>query len=184
METRMWHFPLGLILLAFGLVWIGASRKPPGHVGSGGISAPRAGFLAPDFALEDESGSLVQLSDLRGQAVLVNIWASWCAPCRAEMPAMQRVYETMQGSGFTILAVNATHQDSREAALAFAARHGLTFPILFDSDGSVARLYENRALPSSYFIDPDGRIREVVIGGPMAEALLITRVEQLLPGQD
>ena len=180
METRNLYFPVGLIILVLGAAWIGASRKAPGQAFSGGIPAPRAGFIAPGFSLEDQYGSPMALEDFRGQAVLVNIWASWCPPCRAEMPAMQRVYESLKDEGFTILAVNATAQDSRADALEFISQYGLTFPILFDTEGVVARMYENRALPSSYFIDPQGRISEVVIGGPMAETLLVTRVEQLL----
>lgn len=93
---------------------------------------------------------------------------------------MQRVYEEYKDQGFTILAVNATQQDSQAAALQFAIEKGLTFPILFDLDGSVARNYQMSALPSSFFILPDGTINEVIIGGPMAEALLRVRVEQLL----
>jgi peroxiredoxin len=96
------------------------------------------------------------------------------------MPAMQRVYEEYRDQGFTILAVNAAQQDSQAAAAQFAAEHGLTFPILYDLDGSVARSYQLSALPTSFFILPDGTIQEVVIGGPMAEALLRARVEQLL----
>jgi peroxiredoxin len=93
---------------------------------------------------------------------------------------MQRVYERFQDQGFVILAVNATNQDSRAAALAFYEELGLSYPLLFDVDGSVSAAYQLRALPSSFFILPDGRIQEFVIGGPMAEALLIIRVEALL----
>jgi len=79
-----------------------------------------------------------------------------------------------------VLGVNSTNQDNPQAANAFAQQLGLTFPILFDRDGSVSKLYNVRALPSSFFIDADGIIQEVIIGGPMAEALLEIRVEQLL----
>lgn len=93
---------------------------------------------------------------------------------------MEDVYQDYQGQGFVILAVNATNQDSRPEALAFAQELGLTFPILFDTTGEVSRLYQLRALPSSFFIDKNGVIQEVVIGGPMADALLRIRVEELL----
>ena len=136
--------------------------------------------MAPDFSLQNANGELVSLSELRGKAVLVNLWASWCGPCRAEMPAMQRVYERYKDEGLEILAVNATNQDSASEALAFAQELGLTYPILFDLDGSVSARYALLALPSSFFILPDGRIQEVVVGGPMAEALLIIRIESLL----
>ena len=172
------------VILLLGLVWIGISATLPGTSTVSGIPAPQAGFLAPDFTLPDQQGEDVTLSAFQGQPVLVNVWASWCNPCRQEMPAMQDIYQQYQAQGFVILAVNAANQDSRADAEAFIAEMGLTFPILFDSDGLVSELYQVRALPSSFFILPDGTIQEVVIGGPMAEALLYTRVENLLTEVD
>jgi cytochrome c biogenesis protein CcmG, thiol:disulfide interchange protein DsbE len=170
---------ISVILLA-GLAWIWTSRAVAGETTAGSIPAPRQGFQAPDFSLQNAQGDVVRLSDLRGNPVLVNVWASWCSPCRAEMPAIQRLYQDYQSHGLEILAVNSTTQDSVEKAMAFAQDLGLTFPILFDAEGEVARLHQVQALPSSYFINPDGKIEEVVIGGPMSEALLRVRVEQLL----
>ncbi len=175
---------LALLALTFGVVWIGLSAAPPGTTTGGNISSPRAGFTAPDFTLSTPDGEPITLADLRGHPIILNLWASWCGPCRAEMPALQRVHEAYQDTGLVLLAVNATHQDSQSAALAFAAEYGLTFPVLLDLDGQVSHLYELRALPSTYFIRPDGLIEEVVIGGPMAEALLRTRVERLLELSD
>ena len=171
-----------LILLALGALWIPLSATAPAELAEA-QSAPAAGFIAPDFALATLEGDQVQLSDLRGQAVLVNLWASWCGPCRAEMPAMQRLYNRYQEQGFEILAVNATNQDNRQSAEAFAREHGLSFSILLDVDGAVSAQYHLRALPSSFFIGPDGVIQDVVVGGPMAEAFLAIRVEQLLEGR-
>jgi len=93
---------------------------------------------------------------------------------------MQRVYESYQDQGFTILAVNATVQDQQSEAIAFAEKMNLTFPIILDLDGKFAHQYQNHALPTSFFINTDGIIQEVVIGGPMSETLLRTRVEMLL----
>jgi peroxiredoxin len=168
------------VVLALGLVWIGISATLPGTTTNSGIPAPQAGFLAPDFSLTTLEGTALALSDFQGKAVLVNVWASWCSPCRAEMPAMQRTFEDYEDLGFTILAVNAATQDNRADAEAFIEEMGLTFPILFDTDGYVYEQYQISALPSSFFILPDGSIQEVVFGGPMAEALLKTRVESLL----
>lgn len=170
------------LLLLLGALWIPLTALEPGAAAEA-QAAPYAGFYAPDFTLESADGETITLSDLRGQAMLVNLWASWCGPCRAEMPAMQRVYERYREQGFEVLAVNATNQDSRAAALAFYEELGLSYPLLFDVDGSASDAYQLRALPSSFFILPDGRIQEVVIGGPMAEALLIIRVESLLVEQ-
>jgi len=168
------------VLLILGLGWIGISAGLPGGTDTPGIPAPKAGFLAPDFTLTTLEGEQVTLSDLRGQAVIVNIWASWCQPCRAEMPALQTVYDEYADQGLTLLAVNATSQDSVAAAAGFIDELGLDFPVLLDTDGEVGRLYQVSALPSTFFVLPDGTIQEVVIGGPMAEALLRTRVETLL----
>ena len=177
---RWTFFSLAILILAAGWVW--ASRAPAGSTTAGAIPAPRQGFLAPDFSLGTSTGETIHLAGLRGRPVLINLWASWCAPCRAEMPALQRVYEDYQDQGITILAVNATDQDQVDKAIAFGQEYGLTFPILFDLDGSVSRQYLLRALPTSFFVDPQGIIREVVVGGPMSEALLRIRVEQLLEG--
>lgn len=167
-------------LLVLGLGWIGISASLPGGTETPGIPAPKAGFLAPDFTLNTLEGETVTLSALRGQAVIVNIWASWCLPCRAEMPALQTVYDEYADQGLALLAVNATSQDSVAAAAGFIAELGLDFPVLLDPDGEVGHLYQVSALPSTFFVYPDGTIAEVVIGGPMAEALLRTRVERLL----
>lgn len=173
---------LFILLLLFGAGWIVASRPLAGSLEKA-QSAPSKGFLAPDFTLSTLAGESITLSDLRGEAVLVNLWASWCVPCRTEMPAMQRVYERYRDEGFTILAVNVTNQDNLPAVQAFVDEFGLSYPILLDVDGSVSSMYQLRAFPTSYFIGRDGRIQEVVIGGPMAEALLTIRAEQLLAGQ-
>jgi len=99
------------------------------------------------------------------------------------MPAMQAVYDKYKDQGFTILAINATQQDNRSAVDQFTLEHQLTFPILYDIDGSAARAYQVHSFPSSFFVAPNGMITEVVIGGPMAEALIQTRVESALKGE-
>lgn len=170
---------LALGLLAAGSAWIYASRLAPADQ-QVAQAAPQAGFQAPDFTLTSLSSESITLSELRGHPILVNLWASWCGPCRTEMPAIQRVYDQYREQGFVVLAVNATLQDSTQAANAFVDEFGFTFPVLLDVDGRVASLYRLRAFPSSYFVDANGIIREVVLGGPMNEALLATRVEQLL----
>lgn len=174
---------LAVALLILGGLWTYASRMAPANLEQA-QAAPQAGFLAPDFTLGTLDGETITLSGLRGHPILLNWWASWCLPCRAEMPAMQRVYDEYRDDGFIVLAANATSQDSRAAAQAFVDEFEFTYPILLDLDGSVASLYRLRAFPSSYFIDADGVISEVVLGGPMDEALLATRVEQLLAASD
>lgn len=177
--SKYW-FPISAIVLVVGAAWIFISKAPPGTTSEGGIPAPRQGFMAPDFTLETSAGETITLSELRGKVVLLNFWATWCPPCRAEMPAFERAYQKYGDQGFVVVAVNVTYQDDREDAIAFADEFGLTFPILFDMDGAVSEKYQSNALPTSYFIDQDGIIQEVVVGGPMSEALLQIRIEQLL----
>ncbi len=167
-------------ILIIGATWIFASAPSEGSTTDGKIPAPQVGFLAPEFTLKTINGESIDISDFRGQAVLINLWATWCPPCRAEMPDMQQAYERYNEQGFTILAINATNQDSIPAVEAFISEHGLTFPILLDTQGDVSKLYQLRSLPTSFFVDPDGIIQEVIIGGPMSEALLFTRIENLL----
>lgn len=166
--------------LILGAAWTAFTAAYGPEATSGRIPAPRQGFLAPDFTLQAADGSTVTLSDLQGKPVLVNFWASWCAPCKAEMPAMQRVYEEYGQKGFIILAVNATRQDSQKAATDFATQYGLTFPILFDVSGEASAQYQVRALPTTFFIDVEGNIHDVLIGGPVSEALMRAQAEQML----
>jgi peroxiredoxin len=168
------------IILLLGFAWILVSADRSGTSTAGLIPAPQQGFLAPEFELQSTSGETVKLSDLRGQAVLINLWATWCPPCRAEMPAIEKVYNEYKDQGLVVLAVNMTYQDTPIDIAPFVAEYGLTFPILLDPAGSVGTAYQLRSLPSSFFINRNGVINEVVIGGPMAEALLRTRVEALL----
>jgi cytochrome c biogenesis protein CcmG/thiol:disulfide interchange protein DsbE len=169
-----------IVILVAGLAWIFVSADKTGISTAGKIPAPREGFLAPDFSLKTPDGASVTLSDFRGQAVLVNLWATWCPPCRSEMPAIQKLYDEYRDQGFVVLAVNMTYQDNASNVLPFTQDNNLTFPILLEQTGAVAKKYELRSLPTSFFIDKEGIIREVVIGGPMSEALLRTRIESIL----
>ena len=139
-----------------------------------------AGSKAPDFTLKTATGEIFTLSELKGQAVLVNLWATWCPPCRAEMPAIQKMYIEYKDRGFIVLAVNLTYQDDPFAVVPFAEEFNLTFPILLDETGETGKAFQIRSLPSSYFINRHGVITDVVIGGPMSEALLRTHIEKAL----
>ncbi len=171
---------LYILLLIAGASWVTLSADKAGTSSSGNIPAPQAGFAAPDFSLKTPTGESYTLSELRGQAVLVNLWATWCPPCRAEMPTIEAMYREYKDQGFIVLAINLTYQDDPFAVVPFTQDHNLTFPILLEETGDVASLYQLRSLPSSYFIDRNGIISEVVIGGPMSEALLRTRIEHIL----
>ena len=120
---------------------------------------PAAGAVAPDFASKSASGRNVRLSELRGQVVLVNFWASWCGPCRQELPLLNKIYEQYRAAGFTLLAVNL--DDNRKDADAMLKRLDLRFPTLFDGGKSVAKLYGVDTMPATLVIDRDGRVRYV-----------------------
>ena len=178
--SQMQRRVIYLFVLLLGFAWIFVSADKSGASTSGQIPAPQKGFLAPDFELKTPTGESIRLSDLRGQAVLVNLWATWCPPCREEMQTIEQVYQEYKDQGFTVLGVNMTYQDDPLAVVPFVKEQALTFPILLDETGEMANAYQLRSLPSSYFIRRDGIINEVVIGGPMSEALLRTRIEDIL----
>ena len=149
---------VSIIILTLGAVWVWMSVVPPGSTTSGAIAAPQEGFQAPDFELRTLEGESVTLSDLRGKAIILNFWATWCPPCRSEMPAMQQVYTDYEPDGFVVLAVNNTQQDRREDVENFILEQGLTFPVLLDNTGGVSTRYQVHSMPTSFFIDPEGII--------------------------
>lgn len=124
--------------------------------------APVVGAPAPDFTLQDLAGSSVTLSSFKGQVVLINFWATWCGPCRIEMPALQRRYESFQAQGFAVLAVNLDEPITDVGA--FASSFGLTFPVLLDPGATVNDLYRVRGYPTSFFVGRDGVIARQQIG--------------------
>ena len=128
-----------------------------------------AGTPAPDFSLKTLDGQTVSLHDYQGKAVMVNFWATWCPPCRSEMPDMQNLYSELKGKGVEILAVNV--QEARPPIEKFVTQFGLTFPILLDVSGDVVQQYGVQALPTSYFIDREGRISAFNFGALNGSAI-------------
>jgi len=130
-------------------------------IASAGVVAalPPVGKPAPDFAAKSDSGRNVRLSELRGQVVLINFWASWCSPCRQELPLLSKIYTQYRGAGFALLAVNV--DDNRKDAESMLKRLGLKFPTLFDGNKKVAKLYGVDTMPATLVIDRDGRVRYV-----------------------
>jgi peroxiredoxin len=123
---------------------------------------PWTGGATPALELTDPDGKVHRLADYRGKTVLVNFWATWCAPCRAEMPSMERLRREMEGRPFAILAVNVG--EGPRIAREFADKLSLEFTILLDRESRVARTWGARALPASYLIGPDGAIRYRYLG--------------------
>jgi len=130
-------------------------------IASAGVVAalPPVGKPAPDFAAKSDSGRNVRLSELRGQVVLINFWASWCSPCRQELPLLSKIYTQYRGAGFALLAVNV--DDNRKDAESMLKRLDLKFPTLFDGNKKVAKLYGVDTMPATLVIDRDGRVRYV-----------------------
>lgn len=114
---------------------------------------------APDFALKTLAGPNLRLKEQRGQVVMVNFWATWCGPCRIEMPHLNRLYEKYRSAGFQLLGVNI--DDDPQQAQQLAAKLALRFPVLLDTDKKVSRLYDLTTMPSTVLIDRDGKVRYV-----------------------
>lgn len=157
--------------------------------GSGAIAAsgalesrpPAKGEPAPDFALPSLDGATVRLKDLRGKPVLINFWATWCGPCRAEMPDIQRAFAEANGD-LVVLAVNVEGSNAAEArrlATDFRDELNLTFPIVLDTpEAAVFEQYRLRGLPDSVFVDRDGTVRDLVIG-PLSQKALTLKLAAL-----
>lgn len=118
---------------------------------------------APDFELKDVDGKQHRLSDYRGKVVIVNFWATWCPPCREEMPSMQRAWERLKGDGVVMLAVNVGEDE--EQVFTFTADYPVDFPMLLDQDSTVISKWPIKALPTTFVIDQEGRIVYRAVGG-------------------
>lgn len=140
-----------------------------------------AGKLAPDFTLRNLAGEPVKLSDLHGRPVLINFWASWCGPCRLEMPDLVRAYEAHKAEGLVILAVNPTVEDTLSDVKAFVKEFNMTFPVLLDETGEVTnQVYRLRGLPTSVFVNRTGRITRIHLGA-MTNQQITKFVGEILP---
>lgn len=169
---------VSVLMLGGAWTWLG---RVPNHNGTGTADiAPLPGLLAPDLTLPTLAGETVSLSDLRGKAVVINFWATWCLPCRTEMPALERTWTAFRNEGLVILAVNL--QESPERVAAFTQELGLTLPVLLDRDGLAFSKYQVQLYPTTFFVGRDGVIQDVVFGGPMAETLIASKAAQLLEG--
>lgn len=122
------------------------------------------GSSAPDFQVTTLDGATVSLSDYRGEWVLLNVWATWCVPCRAEMPSIQRLHERFGDRGLRVLAVSVDAPGAGSAIRSFREELQLTFDIVHDREGSVQPAYQSTGVPETFLIDPQGTIRKKVIG--------------------
>ena len=162
-SNRPYAYALLGVLLVVVLAWMNQDRIQP----------VTAGTVAPDFEVNDLKGGVARLSDLRGEVVLVNIWATWCLPCREEMPSMERLYRDVGEDGFEIMAVSidadlggfdVAGRPGGDIQL-FAEEYGLTFPILHNPSGDIQQLYRTTGVPETFLIGRDGIIYKKVAGG-------------------
>jgi len=158
------YFLLALIVLTIGMiVTLSVLRQRDPRLSA--VGSLVVGKPAPGFTLPTLDGAEVSLSQFRGQPVLINFWASWCVPCREEMPELVRAYEAYKAEGLVILGLNLTFTDSLPEVQRFANEFNMTFPILLDEGGAVVeRLYRIPGLPMSVFINRDGTIERIHVG--------------------
>lgn len=159
---------LVILLLALGLI---ASGCP------GEVSAPEVGKRAPDFELDTLEGQSVTLSQLQGQPVLLNFWATWCGPCVHEMPFLQQVYQDWPEEELVLLGVNIGESPSQAAQ--FMQSNGLSFTVLLDSQTAVAEEYNIKYIPTTFLIDREGIILEVKVGSFQSKAEIENMLSQI-----
>ena len=184
MNRLRWNILILVVLLA-GVGWIWTNRVPAGDAVAAagsrdpGIAppAPAIGHPAPEIMLATTNGQAFALSDLRGTPVVLNFWATWCPPCRAELPELQAASERLAGE-VAIIGVN--QGEAPADVQAFAQQLGLTFEIPLDTQMEASRLYSVRSLPTTFFIDRSGVIRQMQVG-PLTEATLSQQLRSIYP---
>jgi peroxiredoxin len=174
-SKRILFFVAGVIALTAALVIVVNGGLPEraqftGQIQADGlVAAPELNAIAPSFTLPALDGSQVSLERLRGSTVIINFWATWCEPCRVEMPILQAFYESHRDRGLRVLAVNLG--ETPEAVRAWVDEFGLTFDMLLDPQQTVAALYQIRGQPSTYVVSPSGIITAIYYG-PVSEEQL------------
>lgn len=139
------------------LLVVGAAALSLSLASVNAMAKPVSGEKSPDFTLKSRDGGNMKLSEQRGNIVLVNFWASWCGPCREELPAFEELYQEYQDMGVEILAVNV--DDEAEKANVLLQDIEVSFPVLFDTSGDVSKLYDVSAMPTTVLVDRDGNVR-------------------------
>ena len=171
--SRLQWNALIVIILAAGVMWTVASR-----VTTAQATRDRARRATPDFTLDTLDGGKFKLADHIGQPVVVNFWATWCLPCRAELPAFEQVYRNNRVQGLVVVGVDVA--ESPDAVAQFVAEAGLTFPIALDTSGETTELYRIQGMPTTFFVGRDGQIKDMVIGGPLTQAAIESKVAELM----
>ncbi len=162
MLHRRWPF-IAAVLLVGGYVALQQRTSRPPALG-GELRPPQERVLfTAEVTLPDVHGNTVRLAELRGRVILLNLWATWCYPCRAEMPSMDTLYQDYRGKGLEILAI-ANDSQGKTAVAPFVKEYGLTFPVLLDPHNRVGTQLQVHGIPTSYLLDKQGRIAYVALG--------------------
>jgi thiol-disulfide isomerase/thioredoxin len=127
-----------------------------------GFSVPKSEVMATEFSLKTLDGKKVSLSSFRGKLVFLSFWATWCGPCKQELPSLQAMYNKLKGKGFEILAVDIMEDETKVSA--FVKENAMTFPVLLDTSGSVGRDYDAGSIPTNYIVDRKGKILARIVG--------------------
>jgi len=168
MRTRLAGIVAFALLTALALSACGNTNAATGSR----PTTAKPGELAPEISLKSLTGDQIVLSKLEGHPVIINFWATWCGPCREEFPALVRKYKQYQGQGLVVIGVNFQDENTDEGVLTFMRNTLVNFPIVRDVDERVGRMYRINGLPTSYFVDKSGVIRDRVVGGPMTDDFL------------
>lgn len=166
-NLSLWRRRIGALMAGIVLAF--------GAVASTGLS----GQQAPDFALKNAAGENVRLTDLRGDVVMINFWATWCGPCRQEMPLLDEMHARYSRVGFSLLGVNI--DDDPKRAIDMIDSLGVSFPVVFDSDKSVSEQYDVSAMPVTILLDREGVVRHVHYGyKPGYEDIYVQQIRELI----
>ena len=167
------------VVLIFSVACSGILLSGCASSGTTSGHGPEIGKLAPDFTLNDLDGQEVSLSGLRGKPVLLNFWATWCGPCRIEMPFLQEIYEKWTDKELVLLAVN-LHEDP-DKVREFVEGAGFSFPVLLTTGNEVPLSYNVRNIPATFFIDADGVIRDIKVGAFFGVEDIESRLVKIMP---
>jgi thiol-disulfide isomerase/thioredoxin len=171
------HVILGLVLIGIALLALATPRSGSQAADLSSVVPVKVDFAAPEISLENIEGKIESLADYRDHVVLVNNWATWCPPCKAEMPTLAGYYDDHRADGFTIIAIEAG--DPVENVLPFIQSYGLIFPVWLDPNGASLRAFGNGTLPNSYVIDRAGTVRYAWTG-EISKAMLEKYVTPLI----
>lgn len=160
----------GLILIAIAVVVFAPRDGSTSQPSEGpGRALGQVNYPAPEFEVSDLDGNPISLADLQGKVVLVNNWATWCPPCRAEMPELEAYYQAHKGDGFVLVGINSG--DKQSQVVEFIREYEISFPMWLDPTGLALHAFKNNALPSSYLVDESGTVRRVWTGAVSLETL-------------